>query len=339
MAAEATIDLESVERCDLCGGSSFRKVLETPDLAEGIPGRFSLARCSCGLAFLDPRPKPASIHRVYPATYDYHVDASPSRLAHWQRLAGAAAPPRSWLARLYVHFAQNVAFHRVPGYQGEGRLLDVGCGSGAFLDTMAALGWRTHGVDAVPAAAQSAARKGHTVRVGGADALEFPDASFDLVYMSHVLEHVFSPRRALAEALRVLKPGGSLMLAVPNYGSIQARLFGRYWAALDLPRHLYQFNRPTLERYLREAGFEGLHITTRTGSTSLAKAGRLFVNHLFGAGLRRDPKWLEAVLEIPTFISGLFRYFGAGHNLRVVGRRPQRPRAVAPTAAGWQLAG
>ena len=119
----------------------------------------------------------------------------------------------------------------------------------------------------------------------------------------------------------MLKPDGRLVLAVPNYGGLQMRLFGRYSTALDPPRHLYQFERHTLLRYLYGAGFRDVEVRTRTGAQSVTKALRLMLNDLCGTAFRREPAWLSAPFELTTVILGLFGFFGAGRDLRAVARR------------------
>src|SRR5262249_6010357 len=100
-------------------------------------------------------------------------------------------------------------------------------------------------------------------------------------------------------------------------GSVQMRLLGRYSSALDPPRHLYQFERATLGRYLREAGFHDVVITTRTGAESFTKTVRLLANDLLGTTWRREPPWLAAPFERVFLALGLFGHFGRGRELRV----------------------
>jgi 2-polyprenyl-3-methyl-5-hydroxy-6-metoxy-1,4-benzoquinol methylase len=318
------VAMEPVTACDLCGGSVFEAERTSRDLVERmVAGVHRLVRCAgCRLCFLDPRPRPDQIARLYPDDYAPHVGGSARRPARWQELAGSRGARPSALARLIVRIGQNMTFRPIPAWVGDGVILDVGCGGGAFLDTMKQLGWTTHGCDAVPAACEVASRKGHAVRLGNAEDLDYPDASFDVVYVNHVLEHTASPRRALAGMWRVLRPGGQLVLGVPNYGGLQMRTLGRYSTALDLPRHLYQFERRTIGRYLAEAGFHDVRLSTRTGSQSLTKAIRLLVNDALGTGFRREPAWLSAPFGPMCFFLGLFGYFGAGRDLRAVATRP-----------------
>jgi SAM-dependent methyltransferase len=316
------VAMEEVAACDLCGGRRFAPERTSRDLVERlVAGRHRLVRCrDCGLCFLHPRPRPEEVSRLYPADYAPHADAPARPPARWQILAGARGARPSLFGRLRVRFGQQRTFLPIPRWQGQGRILDVGCGSGAFLDTMKQLGWETHGCDAVELACEAARRKGHDVRLGDAEALDYPAGRFDVVYLNHVLEHTRSPRRALRQIRRVLAPGGSLVMAMPNYGGLQMRLLGRYSSALDLPRHFYQFERATLARYLDEVGFREHRITTRTGAQSYVKAMRLLLNDLAGTSFRREPASLASPFELVTAFFGLFGYFGVGRDLRAVAR-------------------
>ena len=315
-----TVATEDVAACDLCNGTRFAFERKSRDLVERlVAGEHRYVRClDCRLCFLSPRPTAAEIGKVYPVDYEPHVDRPPKRVETWQILAGSKHARPSALGRLRVRIRQRKTFYPIPTWSGEGKILDVGCGSGTFLDTMKQLGWQTHGCDPSPEACAVAARKGHSVRQGGATELDYPPESFDVVYVNQVLEHTFSPRVTLRSVHEVLRPGGALVLAVPNYGSLQMRMLGRYSSALDPPRHLYQFERGTLQRYLDETGFHKIVMTTRTGAQSITKAMRLMVNDLFRTSYRREPEWLATPFEVLMVVLGFFNYFGAGRDLRVV---------------------
>jgi hypothetical protein len=137
-----------------------------------------------------------------------------------------------------------------------------------------------------------------------------------------VLEHTHSPRQALRHVFDVLKPGGRFMLAVPNFGGLQARILGPYWCASQAPRHLYQFTRRPLTRYLENAGFENVRIYTRTGPAGLVQGFRHAVNGLLGTRWRDDPAWMLKLAEIPAVLSCLVRCLGMGCELRVTCDKP-----------------
>jgi len=130
-----------------------------------------------------------------------------------------------------------------------GRLLDIGCGNGRFLNRMRSLGWQVAGVD-FDADAVRVARNhyGLDARCGSADAVGFEPASFDVVTLDHVIEHLPDPRASLAAAASLLRPGGTLALATPNFASLDSRIHREDWHALDPPRHLYLFSPASIRR-------------------------------------------------------------------------------------------
>ena len=140
-----------------------------------------------------------------------------------------------------------------------GRLLDVGCATGLFLHEMALAGWGVVGVEPSPQAVTYAhERLGLEVFQGWLGDAPFEPASFDVVTYWDVLEHTFSPSAELACCARLLKPGGLLAINVPNWDSVERRLFGPYWNGFDPPRHLYTFKRPALTALLAQAALRPL---------------------------------------------------------------------------------
>jgi SAM-dependent methyltransferase len=147
-------------------------------------------------------------------------------------------------------------------FVGEGSLLDIGCGTGRDLERIQQAGWHVTGVEMSPYAADLArARLGCDIIVGHFDEAVIEPRQFDVVRLSHVLEHLPSPRRSLEKIHRLLRPGGLLWLEVPNAASAEARLFRRHWFLWDLPRHLYHFTPATLARLLTETGFRPRKLT------------------------------------------------------------------------------
>ena len=144
----------------------------------------------------------------------------------------------------------------------DGRLLDVGCGSGWLLKRMQDLGWRVEGVDFDPVAVENARSARLRVRLGTLEAQQYHDNHFDAITMSHLIEHVYDPLRVLCECYRILKPGGRLVVVTPNGESWGHRIFKQCWRGLEPPRHLYIFNVRSL-RYLAErVGFSKFKIST-----------------------------------------------------------------------------
>src|SRR5262249_57724808 len=127
---------------------------------------------------------------------------------------------------------------------------------GAVVEGLGRSGWSAEGLDFDPRAVQSARQRGLRFHLGGLAEQRFADGAFDAVTMSHSLEHVHEPLAWLAEAHRILRPGGALAIATPNSRSLLHRWFGAHWFSLDPPRHLHLFNRDALSRALRQAGFQ-----------------------------------------------------------------------------------
>jgi SAM-dependent methyltransferase len=143
---------------------------------------------------------------------------------------------------------------------GQRRLLDVGCGSGEYLDDMQKIGWDVHGVDFNGAGVQVARTRVGASRVslGTLESIDPSLGEFDLITMNHYLEHVADPRCVLEEAYRRLANGGKLKIIVPDVSGFEAGLFGRYWIGLDVPRHLVNFSKRTLAAFLDQANFRVL---------------------------------------------------------------------------------
>jgi len=147
-----------------------------------------------------------------------------------------------------------------------GRLLEIGCGDGKFLDRMKGCGWTVEGVDFDAQAARAAMENfGIEVKVGRLEEMRYPDDSFDAVTLQHVIEHVFDPVATMREVFRILKPGGTVVVLTPNAGSLGQRTFGTNWRGLEPPRHIQLFTPGTLDFVARKAGLE----TVRVYSTAV----------------------------------------------------------------------
>jgi SAM-dependent methyltransferase len=152
-----------------------------------------------------------------------------------------------------------------PPLDGRRRCLEVGPGLGIDLFCLRAVGWEAYGLEVDPQAAeQSRATSGCEVRVGTLDTTDYSTGSFDLVYMSHVLEHLPEPRPALARCLELLAPSGRLVLVYPNPSALTVRLFGRFSCVFEPPRHLVLPPIDAAVSLLRGAGFARARAVTST---------------------------------------------------------------------------
>jgi SAM-dependent methyltransferase len=144
-------------------------------------------------------------------------------------------------------------------------VLDVGCGNGEFLRASSDAGWRSLGCDPDPKTVQRARAGGFEVRLGGIEAWADAGASFDAVTLNHVIEHLHDPLGEIAQAWRLLKPGGTIYIETPNVDALGHALYGPAWRGLEPPRHLVLFSWGGLTRVLRKAGFERPRRISRPG--------------------------------------------------------------------------
>ena len=240
--------------CDLCGADDAETVFLLRDYLHHIEGIFRLVRCrQCGLMYLNPRPTLEEMRRYYPD--DYHA----------YRVVDSRV---SFITRLDHRYGIIKRCRAVIAYAGlkSGRILDIGCSTGSFLDTMRCYGWECYGVEINTRAANYAREHlGLNVFAGTLIDAHYPDSFFDVVTLWNVLEHLHQPQATLHEIHRIIRQNGLLVISLPNPDCIEAKIFGRYWAGLDAPRHLYIYSRHTLERALALAGFTVKKVVSFTG--------------------------------------------------------------------------
>lgn len=127
----------------------------------------------------------------------------------------------------------------------KGMLLDIGAGTGDFLQEAKNQNWNGTGIEPSEKAKSIAITKGVLF---AADLVSLEDHSFDVITMWHVLEHVPDLEKQIQELKRLLKPSGTIVIAVPNYKSFDAQHYGKFWAAYDVPRHLWHFSKTAIEK-------------------------------------------------------------------------------------------
>ncbi len=243
--------------------------------------RYDYYKCdACGVYFLHPMPDAAALAALYPESYVEPDDLQQTRAINPLRLARlklrhgyahlGANPIAAIAARLTAPFhGADRAIEFVPG----GRLLDVGCGNGRYLRTMRSLGWQVEGVELNRQSAEFCRSTGLSVHNGDLASAQFPSASFDVITARHVIEHIPTPQRFMAELARLLKPGGRLVVETPNFSSLGWALFGTRWYATGIPYHLMLYSPGNLALL---AGQHGLVAVRQELETSQ----KLFLNSL-----------------------------------------------------------
>ena len=214
---------------------------------------------------------------IYPREYVSWAGNQPSGAQRLRHATWASV----YAASLIPYAIRYGVQRRIPHPPHPGATaLDIGSATGVFLGRLRDKGWEVWGVEpGVEAGQASIALLGldpDRVRLTTLEEADFPSETFDLVTMSHVLEHLHDPLAALKKVNTWLKPTGRLKLWCPNYDSLERRIFGRYWLGLDVPRHLYHFTPASLAALLATAGFVPLKVVpepqtaTLTGSVVLA---------------------------------------------------------------------
>ena len=252
-------------RCPICGRATTRLLVAPPDFRRGDPRRFPIWACPhCGagvtaIAMGGEVPR----EEAYPSGYEPHQAVSRpaggwrGRLAATIR-AGFGYPHPGALALpglLARGLARVRAWTWMPPPPPPGRLLDVGCGSGAYGASLIRLGWEVDGIE--PDARAAALARSHGVQVQQTrveDAI-LKEAHYDAITLWHALEHLDAPLAALRKLHVALKPGGMLIVEVPNRSGLGARLWGEFWYHWDVPRHRVHFTPESLRLALEETGF------------------------------------------------------------------------------------
>lgn len=230
--------------CPVCGdGAKYE--FSGRDLMFDQHERFDYLRCQgCGAVFLHPMPGMAAIAGFYPADYGIYDDNNRARGVSALRKAILAVSRKydhlspAWPIRVLAQLLSRFTTTKVPNFVPGGLMLDVGCGNGRYLATMRSLGWQVQGVEFSEDGVRACRKAGLPVHHGDLISAEFPDASFDLITIRHVIEHIPEPHPFIAEVARVLKPGGSVVVETPNSDALGRALLGPNWYANDVPRHL-----------------------------------------------------------------------------------------------------
>ncbi|MFM7672013.1 MAG: class I SAM-dependent methyltransferase [Bacteroidota bacterium] len=223
-------DLIHYTHCPVCGHAELTEVFPVIDQLVSRE-LFTLVACGhCLCRLTQGAPDQASSYKYYQST-DYISHSNTNR---------------GWINRLYQQVRKRTLLQKVRLVSAStglsnGRVLDVGSGTGAFVSALRKAGWQADGLEPDPTARKVALSDFGTNLLDIDRLFHLPEASFDAITLWHVLEHVHDLNGYMKQFHRLLKPGGTLLIALPNYTSWDATHFGNWWAAYDVPRHLYHF--------------------------------------------------------------------------------------------------
>ncbi|HEX5336909.1 MAG TPA: class I SAM-dependent methyltransferase [Gallionella sp.] len=315
--------------CDLCGAAGITAQEHVRDPDGNIGGEWSFRRCSnadCGLYWLDPAPLESEMWKAY-TSYHTHTKKSANKLAKAllsfaHRFIKLAFLP-VWIANSLKRETDYLRFMTL-GNEPTGKLLDVGCGAGRLLNRMRKRGWEVEGVDFDPQAAERVAKRyGIKAHVGDLSACALPENSFDVIAMSQTIEHLYDPAATLRECLRILKPGGLLVMTTPNVNSVGAHEFGASWRGWEPPRHLHLFSVQSLRQLAQRTGFEiDEACTYSAGSAVVYRVSRTIQQPC-------NPSWLQELgLLVWSYRKELQEYRAqhtrphTGQNVLIRARKP-----------------
>jgi 2-polyprenyl-3-methyl-5-hydroxy-6-metoxy-1,4-benzoquinol methylase len=231
--------------CPVCNHSNVKIAIESQDFSL-TQTPFSILHCiHCSFRFTSPVPNQDEIGQYYKFNdYISHTDTKEgwmNQLYHFVRTK-TLADKTNWVQSLFT------------GHKGH--ILDIGAGTGAFAHAMQEKAWKVTGLEP-DAVTRDKAFEIHQLHLQSTAAIfDLPENEFEVITMWHVLEHVHALKPYLKQCFKSLKDNGRLIIAVPNYTSFDSRYYKKYWAAYDLPRHLYHFSPKSMTILLNEMQFE-----------------------------------------------------------------------------------
>lgn len=301
--------------CLACGGGAFlEKSIVSQDKALSAEGDHTVFICAdCGSGTTMPYVAEEDLGALYEGDYGSFQDLAFPRGLGW--LLALAR----WTADTIYH--RNTPASSMSGRTGD--LLEVGCGAGRVGESYIARGWKVVGIEPSPLAAELAGSRGLDVSVGTLGGFDSPGASYDAVMFRHALEHVVAPRDDLKRAFELLRPGGSLLIEIPNFGCWQVRVFGPDWFALGVPTHRSHFTDAGLRRAAEDAGFEVVKTNTGTSPvTLLASVQYKLFDRWLASGKIANSATSIAMLGLFPVSWTVNKLCGSGDVLRMVAVKP-----------------
>lgn len=235
--------------CPVCKGESLKEVLSVQDFTVSNE-LFPVLECNdCSFRFTQGIPCETAIGRYYKSSS--YISHSNTKTGLVNRLYHAA---RYFTMMVKESLVKNATKKRV------GMMLDIGSGTGTFVHKMAVAGWNVVGLEPDADARAFAVKKYNCDIYPAEDLYRLPESNYDAITMWHVLEHVHSLDEYLVQLKKILAPKGKIIIAVPNYTSLDAQIYKEYWAAYDVPRHLYHFSPASMRKLMERNGLRVISV-------------------------------------------------------------------------------
>ena len=235
--------MQSLSTCPVCGSEKLILFLSCVDYTVSKE-MFQIFKCeNCSFKFTNPRPAANEIGKYY-QSQDY--------ISHSNSKKGILNKLYQSIRKITISQKLNI----IKKYVSRGTLLDVGCGTGEFLNFCKTQGWHTSGIEP-DNNARIYAKETYGLTIHDEDFIKIiPAKSFDVISLWHVLEHVYNLNDRIVDLKQIVKDSGLIIIAVPNNTSLDANYYKEYWAAYDLPRHLYHFTQQTLTQLFEKHGLK-----------------------------------------------------------------------------------
>ena len=292
---ENIIITNSFSNCYLCDSKGVTLYSGLVDRLYGVPGDWDMIKCSnsdCGLLWLEPMPKIEDIPELYKKYYTHTISKPmPTYLNNiYERIREGvlasyfgykeATNSMVWLILGRILGLFPLLRERIGGTvmwlkaSQRGRLLEVGCGGGKQLQRLHKLGWNVVGIEPDNEAAGFVRTNfGLDVRSCSLEEAKLPDASFDVIIMHHVIEHLYDPLKTLRECERILQKKGLLVVVTPNAMSSGIKRYGQDWRGFEVPRHLHLFTPRAFKYAIIDAGF-----LVKSMKTLVSRGGLVWIN-------------------------------------------------------------
>jgi SAM-dependent methyltransferase len=231
-----------LNRCLVCNGQKLVKKIDCIDHSTSKE-KFTLVSCeTCNFTFTNPRPKDESLGEYY---------KSDMYISHTNNTKGLF----NWMYQTVRNYAIGTKVTLLKSVKKSGTHLDLGCGTGEFLNACKDAGFSTEGIEPSELARKQAIESFNLSISENTHLEQFQNNKFDSISMWHVLEHVSNLNDSIKDFNRILKSDGKIIIAVPNHKSWDANYYKEYWAAWDVPIHLWHFSKETIELLFNKNGF------------------------------------------------------------------------------------
>lgn len=312
-----TDSLPQTDSCPACGSLLPEEFGATGvDRALGVPGEFSVRICEkCGTGKSYPLVDEADLAQLYEGDYPQHTDWEPNAIS---RLIFNPAH------KIYVHRLMNL-MPLVATKGKTGRFLDVGCGNGWVSEQLNQRGWKAEGIEPTSSGCELTRARGVEVHQGTINTLtDLPNDSYDAVLFFHALEHVADPEQDLRRAFELLKPGGQLLIGIPNFGCWQREAFGSDWLMLELPRHRTHFTEEGLCALVERIGLNVDRTSKGTSMSALAKTLQIkYTGRLRSSSGFAEKALIGLAMPFQPLTALYNRLRGGGEILNLVATKPQ----------------